>query len=296
MEKPAKIRDVAKAAGVSTATVSRALSNPELLTERTRNAVFEAVRKTGYRVNQAARNLRKQQSGAVLVLVPDLSNPFFSTILSGINSKMTASEYSVLVADSSVPDPDTPLSSYFLNARVDGMISLDGALTQEELNGFGTNSANRIVFACEWVHNAEFASVRSDNMHGARMAIQHLHALGHRNIGYVSGPSQNVLTQVRLRGVLEEMASLTMAFGLISGLREHGIRVPDDISVMGFDDIELAEHFIPALTTIKQDRHMLGKRAADHLLARLSQEKQPLAPLIELVEVELVNRASTRPI
>ena len=83
--KTVRIQDVAQAARVSTATVSRALSTPEKLSEETRKAVFDAIRSTGYRVNHAARNLRMQRTGAVLILVPNLSNPFFSQILAGIS-------------------------------------------------------------------------------------------------------------------------------------------------------------------------------------------------------------------
>ena len=87
--KAAKIQDVARKAGVSTATVSRALSNPGVVADSTRKAVLEAVEATGYRVNQAARNLRRRRAGAVLVLVPNLGNPFFSQILAGIGSSFS---------------------------------------------------------------------------------------------------------------------------------------------------------------------------------------------------------------
>ena len=92
-QKTTTIQDVARAAGVSTATVSRALSNPKLLSDRARDAVLEAIRETGYRVNQSARNLRKQRAGAILVLVPNLGNPFFSQILSGISEGFADSDY-----------------------------------------------------------------------------------------------------------------------------------------------------------------------------------------------------------
>ncbi|MCX2724589.1 LacI family DNA-binding transcriptional regulator [Roseibium salinum] len=99
VQKNARIQDVAREAGVSTATVSRALSNPELLTEATRESVFAAIRSTGYRVNRAARNLRTRQAGAVLVLVPNLGNPFFSQILAGISEVIGERDYAVLIAD-----------------------------------------------------------------------------------------------------------------------------------------------------------------------------------------------------
>ncbi|KUF09344.1 LacI family DNA-binding transcriptional regulator [Pseudoponticoccus marisrubri] len=339
VQKSVRIQDVARAAGVSTATVSRALSNPDLLAEATRTAVFDAIRETGYRVNQAARNLRKQRAGAILVLVPDLSNPFFSRILAGISQALEGSDYAVLITDTSVRDPaEGSLADFILDARVDGIISLDGGLPASELAQFtARNLSDRIVFACEWVHGAPFPSIRSDNEGGARLAIGHLAELGHQRIAHVTGPKGNVLTRMRREGMQEERARLGLpardewiirgdfsmrsgqeaaqrilamedrpsavfcasdmvAFGLISTLVAAGLSVPGDMSVIGFDDIEMSHYYIPALTTIRQDRHKLGTRAASMLLARL---EQPLAvpdEPVETIGVELILRASTGPL
>ncbi len=330
--KAPRIQDVAKIAGVSTATVSRALSNPNLLTKKTRAAVQEAIRTTGYRVNPLARNLRKQQAGSVMILVPNLGNPFFSEILAGLSAGLAGSEYSVLIADSSERRQKGRLLDFFEEAQVDGMISLDGGITDEELDRFGQR---QIVFACEWVHDAPYPSVRSDNEAGARMAVRHLHELGHRSIAHVTGPEGNVLTTTRRAGMIAERQALGLevrpewiirgdftlqsgyaaarqitelkerptavfcasdlvAFGLVSGLKEMGVAVPDDISVVGFDDIELADFFDPALTTIRQDRRTLGRRAADLLLRELNAPKGKISDHIEYVDVELVPRASTK--
>lgn len=339
--KQPKIQDVALAAGVLTATVSRALSSPELLSEDTRKLVHEAIRTTGYRVNRAARNLRRQQAGAVLILVPNLGNPFFSQILAGISAGFADSDCSVLIADTAdLPAGSLRLVDYFLDARIDGMISLDGGLGPEDLEPLAAhNLSDRLVFACEWAHGAPFPSVRSDNDAGARIAIRHLHQLGHRDIAHVTGPEGNVLTRMRREAVLAERQALAlpcrdewiirgdfslqsghraariildmahrpsavfcasdmMAFGLIAGLMAGGVRVPQDISVVGFDDIEQSEYFIPSLTTIRQDRRRLGEESAAmlrrQLTARLEGGSEPAAgPRIETIEVELITRDST---
>lgn len=326
------------AAGVSTATVSRALSNPDLLTEATRKAVFDAIRTTGYRVNRAARNLRKQRAGAVLVLVPNLGNPFFSQILAGISAGFEGTDYSVLIADTADhPDRERVLIDYFRDSRIDGMISLDGSLTAEDLALFAREGVEeRIVFACEWVQGAAFPSVRSDNEMGARLAVRHLHDLGHRDIAHVTGPKGNVLTRMRREGMLTERerlgltvrdewiirgdfslhsghaaaedilamshrptavfcASDMVAFGLIAGLTSRGVSVPGEISVIGFDDIEMSEFYVPALTTIRQHRRELGSRAARNLLNRLDNSEDVVCNAPELIDVELVVRASTAP-
>ncbi len=309
VQKNVRIQDVAQAAGVSTATVSRALSNPELLTEKTRESVFAAIRSTGYRVNRTARNLRTRQAGAVLVLVPNLGNPFFSRILAGISERIGDCDYSVLIADTKVQTTSgKKLVDYFLDAQIDGMICLDGSLPDEDLQQFEDNGVSgKIVFACEWVHHSKLPSVRSDNGEGARLAVRHLYDLGHRKIAHITGPEDNVLTHARREGMLQERARLGLpvrddwiirgdfslesgrmaaqrilameerptavfcasdqvAFGLMSTLTAHGVRVPEDISVVGFDDIELSEYYVPALTTIRQDRHALGIKAASLLL------------------------------
>ncbi|MGR3804313.1 LacI family DNA-binding transcriptional regulator [Marinibacterium profundimaris] len=338
VDKPVRIQDVARAARVSTATVSRALSTPDKLSEETRKAVFEAIRLTGYRVNQAARNLRMQRAGAVLILVPNLSNPFFSQILAGISGVFMETDYSVLIADTRARGADdTRLVDYSL-ARVDGIISLDGGLRPEIMAEFADRGAgDRMLFACEWVQDTPLPSVRSDNVTGARLAIQHLYDLGHRNIAHVTGPEDNVLTHARRTGMLEQRARLGLpvqedwiirgdfsldsgrdaarrilemahrptavfcasdqvAFGLISTLTAAGVRVPEDLSVVGFDDIELSEYYVPALTTIRQFRRTLGARAARLLLDRLTGARPDLPDGdVLMVDVELVVRDSTAP-
>ena len=342
VQKAARIQDVARAAGVSTATVSRALSSPELLSEATRKLVLEAIRSTGYRANKAARTLRTQKAGAVLVLVPNLGNPFFSQILASLSDVFMRTDYSVLIADTEEhPPSDRNLIDYFRDSRIDGMISLDGALTLQEMRDFHEHGvSDRIVFACEWVKDSELPSVRSDIVLGARLAVRHLHELGHRKIAHVVGPEKNVLSQARRQGALEEFAALELpfeedwllkgefslecgrdvalqilamdnrptavccssdqvAFGLIATLTAEGVKVPDDISVVGFDDIELSEFYVPALTTIRQNRSALGERAASLLMDRIT--PKPIAAAAEplstealvVVDVELVERAST---
>jgi len=335
-QKGATILDVARAARVSTATVSRALSAPDKVTDRTRQAVLDAIRATGYRVNQAARNLRMQRAGAVLILVPNLGKPFYSGILAGISDGFAGTDYAVLITDTeNNPLGEGALAGYFLDGRIDGAISLDGALPPAALAQCRAEGVDgRIVFLCEWVEGEDFPVIAADNAEGARLAIRHLHALGHRKIAHVTGPEGNVLTTARRHGMLSERARLTLparedwiirgdfslesgheaaarilampdrptavfcsadmvAFGLIAGLQAGGLSVPRDISVVGFDDIEMSGSFVPALTTIRQDRPRLGRRAAEVLLARLAGHAAPGPEA--LIPVDLVVRASTAP-
>jgi LacI family transcriptional regulator, repressor for deo operon, udp, cdd, tsx, nupC, and nupG len=332
-----KIRDVAVAAGVSTATVSRALSRPDRVSEQTRAMVMQAIAETGYMVNHAARNLRRQQTGGIVVLVPNLANPFFSQILSGIAAAMSPAGYNVLIADTQqAPHGDALIVEYIHNNRADGLIVLDANLPDDLLApGRFTPRHPPLVFACEWRGSDERPRVTIDNAEGARLAIRHLAALGHRKIGHLTGPGGNVLTATRLDGTRMALAeaglpvrdewffggdfslasgaaaarrwmalsdrpsavfcaSDAMACGFMGALHRSGVNVPRDVSVVGFDDIEIAGHVIPALTTVRQPRAMIGETAARMLLDLLQGgDDRPSTGIHTVVPVEMVVRDST---
>lgn len=336
--KSVTVQDVAKEANVSVATVSRAISNPEVVSVQTSQRVQAAIVRTGYRVNHTARNLRRKTSGAVLVQVPNLGNPFFSQILAALNAAFAKSGYAVLVSDTAVLDaPGRQAVDYLLDGRVDGVVCLDCSMAGEDLAPLNNTALeHNIVFACEWLEETSHTSVRSDNARGAWLAVDHLHALGHRQIAHITGPADNVLTLARREGFTDAINTLTLprkddwiihgdfsvgsgwtaaeailamqdpptavfcasdmvALGLISGLRAAGIAVPDDISIVGFDDIELTSYSEPALTTIRQDRTALGERAAHHLLQALGHDGKQATAQVEIVDVSLVCRASCAP-
>lgn len=328
-ERP-KISDVARIAGVSTATVSRAISRPDRVSVETRAAVQAAIDSTGYRLNHAARNLRRRRTGGIVALVPNLANPFFSQILSGIASVLGPAGYNLLVADTETAGADS-LLDYAEPSRADGLIVLDGRLSADALRG-----RVPLVEACEWVPGLAAPRIRIDNLAAAELAIGHLCDLGHRRIGHVTGPRGNVLTESRLTGTRAALAarrlalpddaiysgdfsiesgqavadawlgqpaasrptalffaSDAMACGFIGEVQHRGLSVPSDVSVVGFDDIELVAHISPPLTTIRQPRTDIGRRAAERLLATIVGD-----PVDEdtILPVELVVRASTCPV
>jgi len=325
-----RISDVARLAGVSTATVSRALSNPALVSPETRAAVQEAISATGYRLNEAARNLRHRRTGGIVALVPNLANPFFAQILSGIASVLGPAGYNLLIADTRA-DGAGRLLDYAHPSRADGLIVLDGALPAHALRG-----RVPLVEACEWVPGLSAPRVKIDNRAAAGLAVDHLAGLGHRRIGHVAGPPGNVLSIARLGGFRDRMrdlglpleeswiqegdfsldsgqeaaaqwlamppdrrptavflASDAMACGFIAEVQRCGLAVPRDLSVIGFDDIELVSHVWPPLTTIRQPRRMIGRVAAERLLRRL--ESRDAEDDDTILPVELVVRGSTAP-
>jgi len=329
-KKNATIQDVARRAKVSTATVSRVLSAPNSVSEAKKLAVDAAIRSTGYRVNHAARNLRTQRSHTVLALLPALGNPFFSQVLQGIESVLTPAGQSLIIAETlQMRTAGDDLVNYLEDQRADGAIVLDGCLPQDSLQALSNSpEKSRVVFACEWHNEATFPSVRSANFEGSKLAVQRLYELGHRHIVHITGPQDNVLTHERSAGYKQSCrefgiepsfiqgqftlesgniaaaallqltprptavycASDIIAFGLIATLEKNGVSVPQDISVLGFDDIELSEHYLPALTTIRQDRIALGEQAA-RLLLRCLKTGTPDRQ-IETIPVELIERDS----
>ena len=322
------IQDIARMVGVSTATVSRALSHPERVSESTRELVLEAVRVTGYRINNTARNLRRKRTGSILALVPNLANPFFSQILSGLASVLTPLGYGLLIADTHTdPDPASRLGCYLDGRLADGLVIFDGSLMNKELMD---RPRPPVVLACEWDGSA-LPSVTVDNAAGAAMAVHHLIDAGHRAIGHISGPDGNVLTESRLSGAREALAqrglelpdewifrgdfslasgaragaewlrlasrptavfcaSDELACGFIGALQHAGTEVPRDVSVVGFDDIEVVEHLTPALTSIRQPRRLIGERAAE-LLIKMIEADTLVGPSV-IIPVELIPRQS----
>lgn len=333
-----KIQDVARVAGVSTATVSRTLSNPSVVSEKTRAAVLNAVKETGYRINRAARNLRTQRSGAILTLIPNIGNPFFSQIISGIEQVFSKAEYNVLVSDTvNIVEGGAHVMDFFQDGRADGIILLDGYLPEKEIESLrGSDVEHLIIYACEWTDSLGIPSIRSDNRSGAMQAVQHLAQLGHKRIGHLTGPETNILTSVRRDGFFEAAAkhqldaraewqfpgdfslqsgvdaadaylalkdrptavfasSDLMAMGFIGRVLDAGVNVPADLSVVGFDDIGLAAHFRPSLTTIRQNRHEIGRLSAETLLQRLQNPAAVDPEARYMIPVQLVERNSSAP-
>ncbi|WP_018001449.1 LacI family DNA-binding transcriptional regulator [Paracoccus sp. N5] len=324
-----RLSDVARMAGVSTATVSRVLSHPDMVAAPTREAVAQALDRSGYRMNHAARNLRKGRTGCVVALVPNLGNPFFAKILDGMGRELAAAGYDLLVADTQDQDSLPATLRRFLDpSRADGIILLDGRASAAQLAPGPDRPP--VVLACEWIEDAALPRVVLDNQRGAALAVTHLRALGHRHIGVIGGPPANVLHQARLAGTRAAAQGLRltlfpgdfslqagqaaarhwlalapaerpgavfafsdeMACAFIADLGRAGQHVPRDVSVVGFDDIELASHLLPALTTIRQPKRDLGRKAAQVVLAAIAGQK---VAAVTRLEPQLMLRETTAP-
>lgn len=214
MIKRPTIGDVAELAGVSTATVSRTLHNPDVVSESARKAVMEAVRRTGYTQNAAAQILRQQRARAVLVLVPDIGNTFFSEILAGIERVASAAELTILIGDTAnEPQREEEFLRYLRNGRADGVLLLNGRLPPSVIADLDARSGRPppMVTISEALDRQVVPHVGIDNVAAARVATDHLLDLGHRRIAHLCGPAANILTRQRLSGYRQAMAAAGIA-------------------------------------------------------------------------------------
>ena len=223
------ILDVAAAAEVSTATVSRVLSNPEKVTEATRRRVLKAVRQLGYSPNAAAKSLRTLSTRKLLVTVPDIANPFFSLIIQGIEEAALREGYAVVLGDTHHdPVREERYGEMLLRREADGLIFLGHSLSQAARALMqprrkrppppkGLPASKRlaapyglltpggllppIVNGCEYSPGLGVPSAHVDNSAAAREAMEHLYGLGHRHIGIITGPLVSPLSRDRLKGV-----------------------------------------------------------------------------------------------
>ena len=310
------IRDVARQAQVSVSTVSRALSAPGLVKEATRQRVLDVVRGLGYQPNRAARSLITGRTGNLGIVVPDLENPFYPAVLRGVQTRAGEAGTSVFFCDSR-EDPETEAELVrTMAAQVDGVVLCSTTLSDELITELA--ALTPLVLINRTVPGV--SSVLMDSGSGMDQIVTHLESLGHREYVYLGGPALSWSHNRRLRGLrgrapmlgpfepnftgglaAAEQALKTgatafiayndlMALGVLSYLAAHDIKVPQQISVTGFDDILYAAMCSPALTTVAMPTEEAGKVAVDLLADRLdggAAERRELP-------TKLVIRASTR--
>ncbi len=300
------IKDVARVAGVSVATVSRVFNDSSLVRGDTGARVRQVALDLGYSPHGAARSLITSRTHTLGVLLPDIYGEFFSEVIRGIDQAAQREGYHLLVSGAR-NDLEAALRS--MRGRVDGLIvmspALDAGASRRSLpDGFPV-----VLLNCP-PSDAAYDSLGIANFEGARSMVRHLAELGHRRIAIIRGAELNFDAAERLRGYraalkelgLEAAAALElpgdfseasghaaarlvlgdgmrptavfaandcMAIGALSAFREAGLRVPEDIAVTGFDDIPMARYVEPALTSVHVDISALGERATAWLLAVL---------------------------
>jgi LacI family transcriptional regulator, repressor for deo operon, udp, cdd, tsx, nupC, and nupG len=207
-----RINDVATLAGVSVATVSRALANPESVRAPTRKRVLAAVETTGYVPNMAARNLRMRRVGTVLAVVPDGANAFFPVILQALSEALDTRGFTLVVADTqNDPHKERRVAGLAASGQVDGMFLLNGKLVGPLVPVATLRRILPMVSLCETIAGSLLPHVETANRAAARTMTEYLLSLGHRRIAYLQGPADNILEHERQQGYIEALASAGIA-------------------------------------------------------------------------------------
>ncbi|WP_439133293.1 LacI family DNA-binding transcriptional regulator [Pseudomaricurvus sp.] len=203
------IKDVAKLAGVSIATVSRTLSKPESVADTTRDKVMVAVKKSGYVTNALASNFRRRRTNNVVVLVPDISNPFFSAVIQGIEIKASEMGYRILLGDTlQSSEREQAYVQLVRQRQADGLICLGSEVpVASETNTRKSDPVVPVVMACEYIGPPSVPSVVINNSLAAQEMVDHLLSLGHKRIGYINGPKDSPLCEQRLAGYQAALAN-----------------------------------------------------------------------------------------
>jgi LacI family repressor for deo operon, udp, cdd, tsx, nupC, and nupG len=311
------------------------LSRPDLVAPDTRTKVLAAIDSLGFTPNAAAKNLRTLRTAKLLVTVPDISNPFFSLILQGIEDAAQREGYSVLVGDTQHDEGREEKYALMLRRKeADGLIFLGHRLPKEAATLVRSMRPRQapVVNGCEFSPNLGIPSVHIDNATASSEAMDHLYRLGHRRIGVITGPLVSPLSRDRLAGATarakkaraeREMIVMNgdfsiesgsvaaerllgrkepptaifcfndeMAMGVIQTAHLRGLRIPHDLSVVGFDDIRFARYFDPPLTTIAQPMRQIGEGTVRLVLEILRNDRPPESVTLPHT---LVVRQSTAP-
>jgi LacI family transcriptional regulator len=324
------ILDVALKAKVSIATVSRVVNNSShKVNSATRKNVLKAIRELDYRPNALAKGLLMKKTMTIGIIIPDISNPYYAEIVRGIQDMADQFGYAIILLNTDRNQNRIIKHIYFLREKsADGIIFSGGIIHGEKVLSSLKELRERVVVIGR--HRVDFPAVVIDNIGGAAKATQHLIGLNHTRIGFIGGPDKSTSARDRLTGYknaliqsscpidknLIKKGDLTpmsgyflakelvqrerptaifaandqMAFGTIRAAKEYGSKVPNDLSVVGFDNIPFSSYFDPSLTTIDIPMYHIGA-AAMEMLVNLISEKN--AEKLRWFDTKLLIRDST---
>jgi LacI family transcriptional regulator len=325
------LEQVARRAQVSTATVSRVLNNASVVKRSTRARVMKAIEELKYHPNLHARSLAGGNSRTIGVIVSNMENPFFFDIYKTIEAEAHTHGYEVMMANTDYSSEQLVTSvRLMIGRRVTGLAAIVSEMAPElieELN----HSRTPVVFYDVGTHCDNITNIRVDYRRGIEKVIDYLHSLGHRRIGFVGHHAILGPINERMKTVMEAVARIPAlevrtavdadtleggrqatrallstgfeptaiicvndftAVGALRELRERGLRVPEDVSVTGFDNVKLSEFCSPALTTVHIPRDRVGHIMCDHLIPR-PDANEAIGEI--LIDPEFVLRDSTGP-
>ena len=328
-----RIEDIAREAGVSSATVSRVLNAPSLVRPPTRRRVLKAIQETQYVYNALAGGLSARRTSTIGVIIPTITNPIFAMVTKGIQDYSRQQGYSTLVGNTDYDEGnEAELVRLMQQKRADGVI-LNGPWSAAPIVPLMKKTRLPFVITWQTVPDREVNFVAFDNFQGAYRVVEYLIGLGHRRIGMIAGRfSVSERARMRWKGyrkcladhrlpfdpglVLEKGYTLgegkeamsrlldlscrptavfcgndILAIGAIACAKERGLRVPGDLSVAGFDDLEFSAYYDPPLTTVAVPAYEMGRRAAEILIEEIRGEMR--SPRQDILETTLMIRGST---
>lgn len=329
------IKDVAREAGVSIATVSNALNRPERLSVTTKSRVMNAIDGLGYVRSESARQLRAGQSRILGLLVLDMRNPFFVGLAHGAEQAARRDGLGVMLCDSSQdPEAEELYLSLFAEQRVRGVLVTPTDAAREHLNWLRRNGIP-YVYVDRVAEGEDACSVSVDDVTGGGLAVGHLLEQGHERIAYVSGPmtlaqcrdrrsgawqacdeagaNHDAITVLetteldvaagrdagsRLLGLRQRPSAVfcandLLALGVLQAMVAAGVRVPDDLAIVGYDDIDFAAAAAVPLTSVRQPAARMGEAATELLLGETDESSAEHTHRHVVFEPELVVRRSS---
>nr|WP_315203532.1 substrate-binding domain-containing protein [uncultured Albidiferax sp.] len=326
----ASIKDVARHANVSISTVSHVVNRTRFVSDKARADVEAAIRALDYVPSAVARSLKSKTTKTLGMLIPNCSNPYFAEIVRSVEDHCFASGYTLILCNTDdEPRRQSVYLQVLAEKRVDGLIIISTGETSD-LHDLLQGLTTPTVLLDREVTHVHCDLVETAHLLGGQMATEHLVALGHRRIACIGGPADLSPSAQRIQGWRDALATAGLAddllwhsdfssqggftamqeilqsphrpsavfvcndlmgIGALSAAHEAGLRVPQDLSVIGFDDIELARFTSPPLTTIVQPKQRIGQLAVDMLLERIQGGRLDAKQI--LLQPELVVRAST---
>ena len=322
------LRDIAKIAGVSPSTVSRVINNSAQVKADKRQRVMEAIQKTGFVPNELARSFYNNSAKIIGVISPDIDNPFFNDVVNAIEKEIYRMGYRMMMFFVNGDMEKLRSAINILETlQAEGIILMSNAEDVQE--AFNNSTTPVVVFDREAKNSKEFLYIHSNNYEGGRIAAEHLIHCGCKNLIHIKGPQKLSVARDRFRGYCDgcskyhiEIKSLESDYTFESGreagqdilrlysdvdgivaandivavavmkeLQCGGKRIPEDVQIIGFDDIELSQIMNPELTTIRQHVSDMGKVAVQAIIDHKERKEKSK----EIVfSVELVERGSTR--
>ncbi|WP_026263906.1 LacI family DNA-binding transcriptional regulator [Paenibacillus terrigena] len=324
----ATIRDVSKLAGVSVATVSRVLNQKGYVHEDTVQKVHKAIEMLKYVPNDVARSLSKKSTKTIALFVPDITNPFFNELALAVEKVSQMYGYTTILCNTNESSKIERQYIQTLKQKyIDGFLMASNTLSEDEIEQLQVP-----MVAVDRVSSPSVPTVSSKNREGAHLAVQALLKQGCTKIAHIRGPKGIWIAEERCQGYLDLVEDLPwftpklvvngnfqlkaaieavnklfdahpdidgifagndmMAIGALRALQERGIRVPDQVQVIGYDGIPLTEMVYPELSTVSQPIYEMGMLAARILIKKI--EQQPLDEVNHKLEVELIQRGTTR--